>query len=112
MGYEIKIDPATNAATFEETWSLLDENGEPIDLTGSTIIFNVQDPMGDVSVLRATSEDGSIVITPEDFTVRFEVENMRGLTPKNYFVGLTVELFGDTTQLFEGTLQVLNGRMT
>ena len=111
MGYEIKIDPTTNAQTFEETWTLLDEDGEPIDLTGATIVFNVQDPASESTVLRATSDDGSIFITDTDFTVRFEVENMRGLTPKNYFVGLTIEIYGDTTRPFEGILQVVNGRM-
>jgi len=111
MGYEIKIDPTTNAETFEQSWTLLDEDGEPIDLTGATIIFNVQDPVSQTSVLRATTDDGNIFITPEDFTVRFEVDNMRGLTPKNYFVGLTIEIYGDTLQPFEGTLQVANGRM-
>jgi hypothetical protein len=110
MGYEIKIDPATNAETFEETWTLL-LDGVPIDLTGATIIFNVQDPISESSVLRATTDDG-IFVTDTDFTVRFEVESMRGLTPKSYFVGCTIEIYGDVKGPFTGTLQVDSGRMT
>ena len=111
MGYEMSLNPTTNAETFEETWYLLDEQGNRIDLTDAIIEFNVQDPMSRSSVLRASSEDGNIVITSNDFTVRFEVESMRGLTPKNYFVGCTIDLYGNVKGPFTGTLHVEDGRM-
>jgi hypothetical protein len=110
MGYTVTIDPATNASTFEESWQLLND-GVPIDLTGAIITFNLQDPVTESTVLRVSSEDGGIFITDVDFTVRVEKDQMAGLIPKNYYVGLTVDFRGDVIQLFEGTLQVLNGRM-
>ena len=106
---EIKISPVTNAETYEESWSALDEDGDEIDLTGATITFNVQDKCG-VSVLSANTDSG-ITISTTVFTVRIEAETMGGLDPKDYNVGCTILLNGDTTQFFRGTFTVLDGYM-
>lgn len=110
MTYEIKLSPVTNAETYEESWSAIDENGDEVDLTGATITFNVQDKCGS-SVLSASTNDG-ITINTTVFTVRFEVSSLTGVDPKDYNVGCTILLDGDTTQFFRGTFTVLDGYMT
>lgn len=105
---EIKISPTSNRETYEESWSAMDENGDEIDLTGATIVFEVRDPQSRSPSLSASTGDG-ITIATTVFTVRFEVASMRDLCAKDYDVGCTIELNGDTTQFFVGKFPVVDG---
>lgn len=104
----IRIAPHSNRETFSESWQAI-EDGEPLNLTGASIVFSVRDKVSDEEVLSGTTSGGEITITTTTVTVDFTADDMSGLDPKEYNVGMTIELLSSTTQFFVGTLQIVDG---
>lgn len=104
----IKFSPHSNRESFNESWEA-SEDGEPIDLTGATIVFMARDPETDSQALSASTDDGGIVISATTFALSFSVDDVHGLEPKEYNVGCTIEIDDFTTQFFVGTLPIVDG---
>jgi hypothetical protein len=110
MSNEIKISPVSNRADYSESWQAIDENGDAIDLTGATIVFEVVDPeCGGSSLISATTDNGKITISTTTFTVAIARSSLTSLNPKSYRVGCTIEQDDFTEQFFVGDFPIYDG---
>lgn len=104
------LPPQSNRADWIEGIEFKDDdNGDLIDLTGSTITITVKDEDG-CQVLNASTTDGSIVIVSTglaEFT--FPRSSMTNLRADAYEVGGTLERGGETMQFLIGTVPVVDG---
>lgn len=108
---EIKLEPISNQETYIEAFQAYNDAGDAINFTGATIDFAIRDSNCDTNILSATVGDG-ITISTTTFTVRFEESDMNTLEGgKAYDVGCRYTLAGVTTQLFVGTLPVVDGNI-
>ena len=102
----------------QEDWKLIVEiddeaTGEPIDLTGATIAFEVRDPRSRGIVLSASTGNGKISILDVGvFQVLFIRGEMQGLAAQNYEVGCVLTINGEARQYLIGTVPVLDGVVT
>lgn len=106
------------AATDDADWSEAMEFFD--DLTGLPLIEMAQNAArlevrnGCSTILSATTEDGSIG-RPQDHQIawRIPAARMRGLAGRTYSVGAVMEDGdGQITQLFIGTLTVIDGGLS
>lgn len=109
MSNQIKVSPVSNRADYEESWQALDENGDAIDLTGATIVFEVALPDCDSIMLSATTANGKITISTTTFTVAIPRSELTSLLPMSYRVGCTITQDDVTTQFFVGEFPVYDG---
>lgn len=100
---EVKLGAVSNRQDYSDSWQALDDDGTAIDLTGATIIYEMRDPLSG-SVTAAT-----IVIDTTTFTATIPKATMRGLCPKDYDIGCTIEIDDFTEQFFIGTIPVVDG---
>ena len=98
----------SNRETWQEAWDCIDENGDDVNIAAATVVLEVRKKNDTAASLTATNGDGITIATPR-ITMRFEVADIRDLTPGTYDVGCTVLLSGDTTQFILGTVTVLDG---
>jgi hypothetical protein len=110
----------TTASDWSDAVQITDsETGEPVDLTGCTIVVSVARRrkssgnwwFGNRPLLTATTDDGSVTIVDLGiFAVTFPVATRGGvLTPGVYEVGATISQSGEVIQLLLGTISVLDG---
>lgn len=104
---------ASNRATYQQAFQLYDdEDDEGISLAAAKITLEVRRPGRGSPEIRATTENGRIVVTDQDdgsFELTFTPDQMRSLCPMTYEVGITIEQNGETIQYLIGTLPVLDG---
>lgn len=114
---EVMLARVSNRATWRDTIELTDgETGDPIDLTGASIVLEVADDCGR-TVLSATTDNGKVVIVTDDSgnpvlgaaEFVFTRDEMTALCPGTYRLGGTVTIDDDTEQLFFGTVPVIDG---
>lgn len=105
----VTLEAASNRATYIQPGQAFNETGDAVDLTGATIIFELRSCKSGSAVLSATTANSKVTISTTTFTVRFEVSEMRNLCDKEYDVGCTILLSGDTTQLFIGKQPIVDG---
>jgi hypothetical protein len=104
------LQPVSNKATWVETVEVRDDDNEPLDITSATIVVAVRNKKS--KRVELTAETGNGVTLPGDtgvFQFTFSVDQMGGLCPETYDVGVTIEIDDVTTQLFIGTVAVLDG---
>ena len=106
---QVILGALSNRETYIESFQAFDEDGAVIDLTGATIVYEVRSCKDSSATLSATTVNGKVVISTTTFTVTFEVSEVRDLTDKEYDVGCTIEIDGDTTQFFVGKLPIVDG---
>jgi hypothetical protein len=110
MSNEIKIGPVSNRADYSESWQAIDENGDAIDLTGATIVFEIVDPRcGSSALISATTENGKVTISTTTFTVAIARSELTSRDPQNYRVGCTIEQDDFTEQFFVGDFPIYDG---
>lgn len=105
------LEAVSNRATFQTERQMIDcETNQPIDLTGTQIVFAISCKDYCQPLLVATTENGKILF-PDSFTyqVTFSLAEMRRLCAGTYDVGVTATRGGFTTQIIIGTLPVLDG---
>ena len=102
----------SNKETYVQDVQAFDDDDTLLDLTGATIVFEVRDKQSKVVVLSATTDNGKVVIATTTFTVTFSTTDTGTLCPKEYDLGCTIEISGVTTQLFAGTIFVVDGIVT
>lgn len=107
------LDTVSNAATWRQQFEITDaETGDPIDITTDVdeITVRFREQSSGTERLSASLTGGEItVIDTGVFEVAFTVDQMDDLDPKTYEVGATVEIDGDTEQIFLGYLPILQG---
>ncbi len=129
--YQATLPPLTNRESWTQIIALTDaDTGDPVDLTGATIQFEVRparhhhntsgyggfyggDGVGDGPILSATTANGAITVLDTGvFQAYFSETQMRGLRPGTYDVGCTISRDVDTRQVLVGHLPILNGVVT
>jgi len=104
---EVKLGAASTREDYSESWQALDDDGVAIDLTGATIVYEFRDPD------TCSRTAATVTIDTTTFTAEIPVATMRGLCPnKDYDVGCTIEIGGLTSQLFIGTIPIVDGVVT
>jgi hypothetical protein len=110
----------TTASDWNDAVQITDsETGEPVDLTGCTIVISVARRRkssgnwwwGNRPLLTATTDDGTVSIVDLGiFAFTFPVATRSGvLAPGVYEVGATISQSGEVIQLLLGTISVLDG---
>lgn len=99
----------SNKETYVQDIQAYDESDALIDLTGATIVFEIRDRKTKVLALSASTTNGKIVITTTTFTVTLSTTDTGTLCARDYDVGVTVLISGITTQLFVGSISVVDG---
>jgi hypothetical protein len=112
--YRISIPAQSNSASWAFTGLITDLDDNPIDLTGLTLVFSINDKRG-CQRLVATTADGSITISSlvGQFRWFFTLQQMQTLGVGTYSCGMTIQT-ADTTQtvqFFVGTLPIISGNM-
>lgn len=109
MAYDIQFE-STDDADWGVAMPLIDgTTNQPLDTTDIT--FELEVSCGGSTYLTATTEDDTIEV-PETGTIQwlFTKEQMASLdTSRTYRVGCRMINAGGTTQLFVGSLAVLDG---
>lgn len=100
---EVKLGAVSTREDYSESWQALDDDGTAIDLTGATIVYELRDP------LSRSATAATVTIDTTTFTAEIPIATMRGLCPKDYEVGCTIEIDDVTTQFFIGTVPVVDG---
>ena len=106
---QVTLGALSNRETYLESFTAIDEDGAEIDLTDATIVYEIRSCKNGSATLSATTDNGGITVSTTVFTVRFEVSDVTNLTDKEYDVGCTIEIDGDTTQFFVGKLPIVDG---
>jgi hypothetical protein len=105
------------AVSNREDWldggEVRDADSVLVDITGASIIVQVSDRESHAPMLTVSTDNGLITITGTG-TFQWEVPaaSMRVFCAETYDVGITIELNGGTTQLFKGTIPILDGVVT
>lgn len=108
------LDPVSNREDWTGTIGATDLDNLPVDITGASIDFEVRDRTTKVQSLAASVGHGITITNGTDgiFEWSFTALQMGGLCPMTYEVGITLTLNGGITQLFIGTVPVLDGIVT
>ncbi|MBR0882483.1 hypothetical protein ABIF65_004125 [Bradyrhizobium japonicum] len=100
----------SNRGDWSEAIMLADaESGDIIDITGCRVTLSVADEQGGVR-LKASTDDGSITL-PDVGTFQwdFDENQMSGLCPGAYNVGVRISRDDRTVQLVIGSVNVMEG---
>lgn len=105
------LDAVSNRATFQTERQLVDsETNQPVDLTGTQIVFEIREQGCHRPRLTATTENGKILFADAfTYQVTFSRDEMKTLCAETYDVGLTATRGDFTSQIIIGTLPVLDG---
>lgn len=108
--YSGPLLPVSNQANWTYRDEATDEEtGDPVDLTGASITFEVRDSSNCI-VLSASTSNGKITIVDTGvFEVAFTRAEMQQVEAGTYDVGCVITINGATPQFLIGTLPVLDG---
>lgn len=100
-------------ASNKEDWTIQfsatdEETGEDIDFTGADIAFKVVDECG-VSILDASTADGTITIATTVIEITFTSDQMSALCAKTYQLGCVYEINSVRSQMFVGYANIYEG---
>lgn len=89
-----------------------DETGNAIDFAGASVAVVVKDER-DCLTLTATTENGKVTLPSLGVVeCKFDLDDMKKLSPATYKIGGVYELNGETNQLFVGEFSVYDGIAT
>lgn len=102
-----------NNIDFVQSFVWIDEAGNPVVLTGSTLRLHVKRKAADAKpVLQLTSENGLATVSTTEIN-RFTLKFPRyGLSPGTYVFDLKRLFGGDHLPLAEGVIEVVPGVTT
>jgi hypothetical protein len=109
------LDPVSNREDWTVTVAVADDNtGGVVDITDATITVTVRDIKTKSEALTATNGDGVTITSGVDgiYEWAFTAEEMSGVCPGTYEVGVICVLNGTTSQLLIGTVPILDGIVT
>lgn len=110
--YTGSLGTLSNREDYDQDFQAFDDTDTALDLTGATIVFEFRDKQTKASALEASTANGKITIVTTTFTVALSPTDTRTLCAKDYDLGCTLLLNGVTTQLFAGTISVIDGIVT
>jgi|SRR4051812_20772099 hypothetical protein len=104
------LAPTSNRSDWSEAVQLVDtDSGEIIDISGCRITMTVRSDAGQ-AVLTASTDDASITLPDVGtFLFNFTAQQMSGLCPGAYAVGVRVAQDDRTMQLLIGNINVMEG---
>lgn len=108
MSSQVTLAALSNREDYIESFEAFDENGAAVDLTGATIVYAAADTNCS-PVLSASTADGKITISTTVATITIPHTEIRGVEPKSYNVGCTIDLNGVVKQFFVGTITIYDG---
>lgn len=109
--YKGSLGEVSTREDWIQAVDVVDENGDDVTITGATIRLAVRKKGDTAPSLTAEDGDGITISTPT-FTWSFDPDDMGGLCPGQYEVGVTIEISGETTQLIVGTVTIVDGIVT
>jgi hypothetical protein len=109
--YHVAFPQKSNRASFLFVGLITDLNDNPINLTGFSLVFQINDKHGCGRLNASTANSKLTIIGLGTFRVFFTVAEMSGLCPGTYQTGLTVTNAdgSQTAQLSVGPLPVIDG---
>lgn len=108
----VNLGEASNCEDWRLECEIIDDGtGEPVDLTGASIVFDVRRSREYDCLLSASTENGLITLGPDvgEFVIAIPVDQMQQLRRGTHDVGCTVTLLNKISQLFVGTIPVIDG---
>lgn len=114
MAAYLDLKGARQGNTFRRSFAFKQANGDPVDLTGSTVVASVKYGPGRSDVLRKTTEDGSLAMpTPANGEVELMLDpGETRLLPAGRSAKYEIERKvsgGDQTTLLYGMIDVAKG---
>lgn len=106
--YEGSLGKVSNREDWTQTIECVDENGDDVTITGATIELAVRKKGDSAPTLTADTSDGITISTPS-FTFSFTSDDLGGLDPGQYEVGVVIEINSVRTQLIVGTVSIVDG---
>jgi hypothetical protein len=107
------LQAVSNREDWVDGGDVRDADGVLVDIAGASIILQVNDRESHAPLLTVSTDNGLITITGTGtFEWEVPVASMRVFCAETYDVGITIELNGSTTQLFKGTIPILDGVVT
>lgn len=106
------FEPVSNRVSWADTIFVFDSDPGDTDITGCSISMAVRDKKCDRAVLSAEVGSGITITdaTGGEFTFSFTRDQMYGIDPGTYKVGITITFDdGSDDQLFIGTVEVKDG---
>lgn len=104
------LESVSNREQWVDDGTVRDADGVLIDLSGATIVMAMQDRESKRRVLEASTTNGIITITGTgQFRWTIPITTMRTINPETYDVGIVVTISDVPTQLFKGTVAILDG---
>lgn len=98
--------------TWTETWTILDQNGVSVDITGATFKMTLKNNTSDADpgVLQLTSPSSGIVITDAAtgvVTLTITATQTAALTPSTYEYDIQMNNTGTVKTLVRGKLTIV-----
>lgn len=106
--YRGSLGEVSNRETWSQEITILDENGDDVDISAASIVIAVRPANSRSPILSASVGSGIAVVSPA-FTFTFSVSQMGSLCPGQYDVGCTILRSGVTTQLIVGKVTIVDG---
>jgi hypothetical protein len=104
---DLRID---QGADWSQTWTLIDSDGDPVNLTGGTAAFQVREKPADQggSALLSLTSGSGITLGGTAGTVAVSISDTQSedLVPYDLLYGLEVTVSGVTTRVSGGRLTV------
>lgn len=109
--YRGSLAPFSNREDWQITGTLVDEDGDDVTLTGSTIAFYLTKPGNPTTAeLTGSTTDGEITLpTTTSFQIDFTPDDVSDLAAGTYDAYLRVTIDDVVTQVIAGTMEVVEG---
>jgi hypothetical protein len=119
--YHVTFPPQSNRASWVFIGLISDLDNNPIDLTGCSMVFQVNPPRRNSSRYDTSTAQGSLTASTDNgkitfvdigtFRWFFTLDDMRSLCPGTYDTGLTLtnDDGTQTVQLSVGPLAIVDG---
>ena len=109
-----QVAAVSNRQDLELVYDIMDEDaGEAIDLTSSTLVFDICDLGCSTPRITATTDNGKItLISSTVFRVFVPKAEMECLCAGTYGVGCTVENASQTESIIVGDIAILDGNVS
>jgi hypothetical protein len=108
-----QVAAVSNRQDLELLYDIMDDDtGEAIDLTSSTLVFDICDQGCCSPRISATTDNGKITLIGSTvFRVFIPLAEMTGLCAGTYGIGCTVENEDQTESIIVGDIAILDGNV-
>jgi hypothetical protein len=109
--YEANFAPVSNRADWFGTIELVNDDTSEVltDLSDVSVLMELRSRNPPCRVLSASTEDGHIETSTGIIQWHFTADEMRGLRPGTYEIGITITREDFTEQELVGSVPVIDG---